>query len=253
MGEELKSQSNIKIVLASIATLASAAVFVVAFALPQASATDRKEPVCKKSRRSAKPCPTPSPTPGLPVPIATPVATPIQPEIPTIPTLPDIPTPSVPGDQDGPEVPFPMSASLPFPWDKIEGLWNAKGEAVDLFFSFEVQIDRDGRQILNVTQLNANGVIVAQGVGLAIENDKLVRAAMTMTDKSGSYMLFIGSYQDPKTAEAPRARTPRKTVTVLTVRSFAEADGSDIQFTVSKVSKYPYSKEKPLPKPVQGN
>lgn len=185
------------------------------------------------------PPPVNPPRPGRPGPII------------PIPDFPDIPAPGIPDGRSEPGVPFPMSTTLPFPWDKIEGIWNAKGNGVDLIFNFKVQTDRDGRQFLSVEQLDAKtGERVAQGVGLSVENDKLVRAGMSGSF-GGAYMLFIGSYRDPNFVAA--GRLP-KSVTVLTVRSFSNMMGDeDEQFTVSKLANLPSSAEKPLPNRRENN
>jgi hypothetical protein len=252
-------KGNFKLIAASTVAVA-ALLSTVAFA-PNAEATDARQRAPRKSKKAA-PAPTPTPCPDAKedtTPIVLPPVTPppVRPPRPgqrpgpiiPIPDFPDIPSPG--DDKQGPEVPFPMSTTLPFPWDKIEGIWNAKGQGIDLFFSFRVQTDRDGRQFLAVEQLDAKtGELVAQGVGLSVENDKLVRAAMSGSF-GGAYMLFIGSYKDPKSL-APN-RIPRS-VTVLTVRSFSNMVGQDDQqFTVSKVSNLPYSAENPLPNPVINN
>lgn len=153
--------------------------------------------------------------------------------IPPIRDLPGIPAPGIPDGRHEPGVPFPMSSSLPFPWDKIEGVWTAKGNGVDLIFNFKVQTDNEGSQFLSVEQIDAKtGELVAQGVGLSVENDKLVRAAMSGSF-GGAYMLFIGSYRDPN--QLVPSRSP-KSVTVLTVRSFSNIMGDeDEQFTVTKL------------------
>lgn len=205
-------------------------------------------------RQKRAPKPKPSPSPIIVPPVKPPPVNPPRPGRPgpivPIPDFPDIPAPGGVDGARGPEVPFPMNTTLPFPWDKIEGIWNAKGNGVDLIFCFEVQTDRDGRQVLTVEQLDAKtGERVAQGVGLSVENDKLVRAAMTGSF-GGAYMLFIGSYKDPNFAPG---RIP-KSVTVLTVRSFSKMMGDeDEQFTVSKLANLPFSAEKALPKPGQSN
>ncbi len=235
---------------AALAVVAFAASMSIAATAPvkKSKCEPQKPETCKsKSRKPIiippmNPPPVNPPRPGQPTTPGT---------IPTLPDLPGIPAPGIPDGRHEPGVPFPMSSSLPFPWDKIEGIWTAKGNGVDLIFSFEVQTDRDGVQFLSVEQIDAKtGELVAQGVGLSVENDKLVRAAMSGSF-GGAYMLFIGSYKDPNSL-APN-RIP-KSVTVLTVRSFSNIMGEeDEQFTVSKVSSAAHSSENSLPNRPKNN
>ncbi|MES2963045.1 MAG: hypothetical protein V4760_04080 [Bdellovibrionota bacterium] len=137
----------------------------------------------------------------------------------------------------GPEVPFPLSASLPFPWSKIEGMWEARVNGRATLFSFHVKTDYDGNDLLEVLQLDGStGVVVADGLGLAVTDDNLVRAAMYGVFTGDSYMLFIGSYRNSKVSSGSK-----KTVTVLTLRAFGEMTGdSDQQIVVKKLSNVPY-------------
>lgn len=139
--------------------------------------------------------------------------------------------------ENGPEVPFPLSSSLPFPWAKIEGMYEGRINGRSMLFSFDVQVDYDGNSVLRVIQLDgATGVVLAEGVGIASSDDNLVRSAMYANYTGGSYMLFIGSYKNTKTS--------KKAVTVLTIRAFGELDGdSDVQIVVKKLSSLPYQTE----------
>jgi hypothetical protein len=135
----------------------------------------------------------------------------------------------------GPEVPFPLSASLPFPWNKIEGMWEGRFNGKAMLFSFKVKTDYDGNELLEVYQLDgASGVVVADGVGIGVTDDNLVRAAMYGVYTGDSYMLFIGSYRNPKSSS-------KKNLTVLTLRQFGEMTGdSDQQLVVKKLSSVPF-------------
>ena len=144
-----------------------------------------------------------------------------------------------------------MDATLPFPWGNIEGIWKVEIDAVHMLFSFKVETDLNGKQYLHVLQIDhSTGTLLAEGVGLGIENDTLVRAAMTSkVDSTGSYMLFIGSYKNVSQLSI-RGQTA-KTMTVLTVRSFSDLLGDkDVQVVVTKVSNTPYPLQKSLPKQV---
>ena len=96
--------------------------------------------------------------------------------------------------------------------------------------------DYDGNDILEVYQLDgATGQVVACGIGIAVSNDNLVRAAMYGSLTGDSYMLFIGSYRNPKAAPSSK-----KALTVLTLRQFGEMTGdSDQQLVVKKLSSVP--------------
>lgn len=141
------------------------------------------------------------------------------------------------GEDGGPEVPFPLSASLPFPWSKIEGVWQGYLNGRSMMFSFEIKNDYQGNQILSVSQLDGvSGTILSQGVGLSVSDDNLVRAAMYGTYTKDGYMLFIGAYRN--NSMMPGAK---KTVTVLTLREFGEMTGeNDEQLVVKKLSSVPY-------------
>ena len=160
------------------------------------------------------------------------------PGFPTDPTIPGIPAPGMPNPKGEPGVPFPMSITLPFPWGNIEGLWKVDANGADVMFSFSVQTDTNGRQYLHVVQLDdRSGAIVAEGTGVSVENDKLVRAAMTSKIDKSNYMLFIGSYKNTGAYDLGTV----KSVTVLTVRPFSALMGDkDVQVVVEKVSNTPY-------------
>lgn len=136
--------------------------------------------------------------------------------------------------EDGPEVPFPLSASLPFPWNKIQGIWEGRINGKSKLFSFEVKTDVNDSEILAVSELDgASGLVLSEGFGIAGSDDNLVRAAMYGVYSGDSYMLFIGSYRNTKVA--------KRAVTVLTIRSFGEVDGvSDQQLVIKKLSSVPY-------------
>lgn len=186
----------------------------------------------------------------------------LPPNNPVLPGLPGNPLPGWPTDPNFPEfpklpppggnpvgepgVPFPMNITLPFPWGNIEGLWKVAIDKVDVVFSFKLQTDHDGHEYLEVLQINsANGTILAEGVGISIESDKLVRAAMKSIGTNSNYMLFIGSYKITQGAQATgRTAQSKPAVTVLTVRPFTDLMGSnDIQVIVSKISNAPFQKK----------
>ncbi len=185
-------------------------------------------------RRKAAPQ---NPVPKFPDLPKKPFPGPGMPTDPNYPTIPKIPAPGKGNPKGGPEVPFPLSITLPFPWDAIEGIWKVVTDDHETLFSFSVQTDRDGKQYLHVLQMNATtGVVVAEGVGVGVEKDKLVRAAMTSKTNKVNYMLFIGSYKNT----GAHASALMKAITVLTVRPFTALMGDkDVQVMVEKISNSP--------------
>lgn len=146
-------------------------------------------------------------------------------------------------DPNGPEVPFPLSIELPFPWGTIEGIWMARGKGLDAYFSFEVQTGHFDWKMLRVIQIDPVGKCsVAEGVGVAVTNSNVVRAAMA--GDGGSYMLYIGSYKNDHSIFGPHS------VTVLTIRSFHKLFPDDTQLIVKKVGNYPYQAHKCVKKSV---
>jgi hypothetical protein len=164
---------------------------------------------------------------------------PDDPSNPGIPTGPTIPPPGKPNPKGGPEVPFPLNITLPFPWGNIEGMWKVVSDGLEILFSFSVQTDTNGHQYLRVLQIDsATGTLVAEGVGIGVENDKLVRAAMTAKATKANYMLFIGSYKNTNSYVV--GGQALRSITVVTVRPFSALMGDhDVQVIVSKVTNAP--------------
>lgn len=206
------------------------------------------EPIGQKKKQPVPVLPraTPPPKPWLPT---IPTVPSIDPTLPTFPDLPNIPLPG--HDKEEPGVPFPMATILPFPWGNIEGIWRVEVQGAHLLFSFRVETDYQRKQYLRVIQIDhLTGQVLAEGVGISIENDRLVRAAMNAKgNAAGSYMLFVGSYKNDegKTLHGQTARI----ITVLTVRSFSDLLGDkDVQVAITKLTNTPYQPQKSLPKPV---
>jgi hypothetical protein len=137
-----------------------------------------------------------------------------------------------------PDVPFPLALEMPFPWDSIEGVWEAHGNGVDALFSFEVlQNGPVDRKILKVVHIDPlSGQVVAEGGGVSFDNDKMVRAGMTGV--SGTYMLFIRAFKNPKVTRGSNVAT------VLTVRAFTSSETeSDVHVIIRKISSQPCCKK----------
>jgi hypothetical protein len=115
--------------------------------------------------------------------------------------------------------PFPLSALVPFPWTTIEGIWTMKiPDGTALYFSFEVATACDGRKVVKVTGFDQKSYrVTAEGVGIGLANDTMVRAVMTSA--TSQYMVFIRQFKLP----APKAstRTTGRISTVVTIRPFS--------------------------------
>ena len=106
----------------------------------------------------------------------------------------------------GPEVPFPLSALIPFPWASVEGVWKVAGDETCGFYRFHVQSDNYGQRVLSVVQLDpVSKQVIAEGAGFEDVNIKMVRAVMH--GQQGTYMLIVRAFQtssrsqhNPKTA-----------------------------------------------------
>ena len=140
----------------------------------------------------------------------------------------------------GPEVPFPLSDELPFPWQTIEGTWVATTADAELEFELQVQVDEGGRQILRVLQLDpADGTVIAEGLGISVGDREIVRAAMS--GASGNFMIFVASVKNPDVLNP----VP---VTMLTLRSFGDINGAvpqDTQVIIEKVLDKPAEEHEP--------
>jgi hypothetical protein len=92
-----------------------------------------------------------------------------------------------------PDVPFPLSTAFIF--NNITGTWAASGPDFEAVFSFEVQQSCDSTKILRVLHVSPeSGEVVAEGTGIAIDEQHTVRAGMLGV--TGGYMLFINFYRD---------------------------------------------------------
>jgi hypothetical protein len=133
----------------------------------------------------------------------------------------------------GSDVPFPLDYPLPFPWNTIEGVWEVESRDYQATFSFDVQNDCNGRQILKVLQIDGDSNdVMAAGMGYKIDRTEQVTAAMS--GQNGSYMLYVGAYEDTHVKPAKKAY-------VLRIVSFSGGQ-SELRFRIHKVtSKIPTS------------
>ncbi|CAN5598410.1 hypothetical protein BH10BDE1_BH10BDE1_20300 [soil metagenome] len=134
--------------------------------------------------------------------------------------------------------PFPLSALVPFPWTTIEGIWTMKmPDGTPLYFSFEVASACDGRKVVKVTGFDQQSYrVTAEGVGIGLANDTMVRAVMTSA--TSQYMVFIRQFKlpAPKSVTTAATRAPGKISTVITVRPFSGDETDDVHMIARKAS-----------------
>ena len=134
----------------------------------------------------------------------------------------------------GPEVPFPLKIQMPFHWETIEGVYEAKGPGIDALFSFKTQSDLQNGRTLVVHQLDPETkVVLAQGLGLTAGDDmRNVRVAMT-SKQGGRYWMTIRAFKQSGGHQ-------NEIATVLTIKSFTgRFDESNI--VACKISEAPYA------------
>lgn len=134
--------------------------------------------------------------------------------------------------------PFPLSAIVPFSWTTIEGIWTMKlPDKTPVNFSFAVQPTCDGRKIVQVTGFDEQSYrVTADGVGLVLANDTMVRAVMT--SMTSQYMVFIRQFRmpPPKTGRPGAAKPASKIATVVTLRPFSGSEADDVHMVARKTS-----------------
>lgn len=109
------------------------------------------------------------------------------------------------------EVDFPWGKEVSFPWKEIEGTWNY--EKLNGKFEFIVVSDEEsGNKVVRVSEYDYDNHLKAQGVGIADEDMKIVRAVMQSGD--GAYLLLIRA----AVVKAEECSTG-KLMVVITVRS----------------------------------
>lgn len=127
----------------------------------------------------------------------------------------------------GSDVPFPLNYPLPFPWSTIEGVWNVDSHQYSAMYTFAVENDCNGRQILKVIQIDPTShVVLAAGIGYQVDGSDQVTAAMN--GPNGSYMLYVGAYEDSLVA-------PVKKAYVLRLVAFSGA-AEELRVRIQKVA-----------------
>ncbi len=124
--------------------------------------------------------------------------------------------------------PFPLSQLVPFPWATIEGIWTmVLPDGTPRYFSFEVRSSCDGRKFIQVVGFDQKTYrITAEGIGLGIGGDTMVRAVMTST--TSQYMAYIRQFRVGKATT--------KISTVVTIRPFNGDETDDIHMIARKAS-----------------
>lgn len=102
-------------------------------------------------------------------------------------------------DVDDRPIPFPLDATLPFPWGSIEGSWEARKGDFVAYFAFKMVRKSDGGNQLRVRQIDVETCqTAATGVGLS--KDDVVRAQMK--DLKGQvYRLAVRALDHTKVPE----------------------------------------------------
>lgn len=136
--------------------------------------------------------------------------------------------PGVEARSGDPVGPFPLSQLVPFPWASIEGIWSMTlPDGTPRYFSFEVRASCDGRKFVHVVGFDQKTYrITAEGMGLGVGNDMMVRAVMTSA--TSQYMAYIRQFRTGKSSV--------KTTTVVTIRPFNGDETDDIHMSARKAS-----------------
>ncbi len=121
-------------------------------------------------------------------------------------------------DQYGHEVPFPKSALIPFPWEKIEGIWQATVDKMEGYFAFSIDRSSTQRALKVIYWNEARTQVIAEGIGYLSEDAKVIRAVMKGPEFN--YLLSVGAYSlkfsgISKTEMVTSLRPVRKTPATL--------------------------------------
>ena len=120
--------------------------------------------------------------------------------------------------------PWPWGTECPFPWSKIEGLYQVKagknssykGHVIELTVSSE---EGDGSRELEIVQYDSSGDLHAEGVGYADEDGLIVKGYMDRERDEKGYKVFVRTYISNTTKQVTnRVKNcrDRKTVTAIT-------------------------------------
>ncbi len=136
--------------------------------------------------------------------------------------------PGVEARSTDPVGPFPLSQLVPFPWATIEGIWTMMlPDGTPRYFSFEVRSSCDGRKFVHVVGFDQKTYrVTAEGMGLSVGGDMMVRAVMTSA--TSQYMAYIRQFRTGKSAV--------KTTTIVTIRPFGGDETDDVHLPARKAS-----------------
>lgn len=133
----------------------------------------------------------------------------------------------------GPEVPFPLSDRIYLPWGLIDGTWEAMDKDMYAHYIFKVQSDCNGQKILRVMHIDpATGEVIAEGVGIADQSERIIRAIMR--GNGYSYVLHMSAYRNTKSAKLP------KTAMVLSVLPLGDEPNAETYYILRKLLNNPY-------------
>lgn len=126
--------------------------------------------------------------------------------------------------------PFPLSALIPISSESMVGIWAMiMPDGTKFHISLEAQADCNGRRFLKVISFDNQSLrVLAEGVGVVLANDTMIRAVMATANTQ--YMLYIRQY------DVAGGKAGDRISTVVTVRPFDSSSEEDIHMIAKKVS-----------------
>ena len=110
-------------------------------------------------------------------------------------------------DPEGPEVPFPMSEQVPFPWISVEGVWSACDGDARSIYGFEIKASPEGQRSLLIQQVDIlTGAILAEGVGQLGINESV--SAVMRGERTAPYVVVIRAYLDASALKVVLTKRP---------------------------------------------
>jgi hypothetical protein len=134
--------------------------------------------------------------------------------------------------QADPVGPFPggkTAVGVGFPWNSMNGVWEASDSSTGTQFSFEVVRGPSGQNALHVVQFDPNtGAVLGEGVGLEVPGSNIVHIHLDTTNGVG-LEITLRSYEDSDS---------HKRFTMMGVQPSSEGELSQ-DFLLRRVSKSP--------------
>lgn len=94
--------------------------------------------------------------------------------------------------QDHP-VPWPWGSEMPFPWTIVQGVWFAKQNEFQSYYTFRIVKQKSGLNQVEVKQVDpVTCEVIATGVGF--EENRVMRAQMSVRGGGGAYRLFLRAF-----------------------------------------------------------